>query len=308
MRNFQKLIHSPSSLFAFEAAARHMSFSLAARELNVSQPAVSLAVKKLENALGVRLFERRHRRIEFTRQGERFYADVSFGLMHIQRSAESIALQEKGSHVTLSCSTAFAHYWMVPRLARFKAAYPDIDIRVQTTDRDIDLDRENISLSIRRGDGPWAGYESRLLTPERIYPVCSPKYVAEHGSPGSIAELARHSLIHLEEPFRLRPGWVDWFAQNGFAFADQGGGLRLNDYALVIEAAMAGEGIAFGWHHIVAQLVSKGLLVKALDAQYRGVSGFHVIWASRVELSPQASQFRQWLLDEAGQDTIPPLA
>jgi len=183
MRKLYDRIHSPSALFAFETAARLLSFTKAAQELNVSQPAISLAIKKLESALGVKLFERRHRAISLTGVGERFYTDVSFGLMHILRSTEGIAIQRDGHHVTLSCSTAFAHYWMVPRLARFRKLHPDIDIRVQTTDRDIDLDRENVSLAVRRGTGDFEGYDAFLLARERIYSVCSPAYFRKLTTP-----------------------------------------------------------------------------------------------------------------------------
>ena len=134
MQKLIRRIQSPTALFAFEAAARHLSFTRAADELSVSQPAVSHAVKRLEQALGVALFHRRHRVISLTEAGERFYNDVSFGLMHIWQSADKIALQGSGRHVTLSASTAFANYWMVPRLAGFKSAYPHIDIPAAATE------------------------------------------------------------------------------------------------------------------------------------------------------------------------------
>ena len=301
-------IQSPAALFAFEAAARHLSFTRAAAELNVSQPAISASVKKIEMALGTPLFERRHRAIALTEAGERFYTDVSFGLIHILRSAEGIAIQKGGRHVTLSCSTGFAHYWMVPRLSRFKASYPDIDIRLQTTDRDIDLAEEGISLALRRGTGTWIGYESVLLSTERIYPVCSPAHLGDHahlgtqGQPKTAEDLATRKLIHLEEPFRLRPKWSDWFQAQGVDYQDDGGGLRLNDNALVIQAAIAGEGIALGWHHLVSKLIEQGLLLevvaKGVDWTYDRGQGFYVIWSKSKDLSPQAKQFLNWLKAE----------
>jgi len=294
-----KRIQSPSALFAFEAAARHLSFTRAAAELNVSQPAISLSVKKIETALGATLFERRHRAIRLTEIGERFYTDVSFGLMHILRSAEGIAFQLGGRHVTLSCSTGFAHYWMVPRLAGFKTQYPDIDIRLQTTDRDIDLAEESVSLAVRRGTGMWNGYNAYFLSEERIYPVCSPAFLEGIVPPRSPAELTSCKFIHLEEPFRLRPKWSDWFQAQGVDFHDDGGGLRLNDYALVIQAAIAGEGVAFGWHHLVSRLIDQGLLVKMMDGNYDRGMGFYVIWSKTRDLSPQASRLLDWLKKES---------
>ncbi len=298
MRRLYEFVHSPAALLAFEAAARRLSFTRAARELNVSQPAISQSVKKIEEALGISLFERRGRGIALTEAGERFHTDVSFGLMHILRSAEGIALRAGSDHVSLSCSTAFAHYWMVPRLSDFKSAYPGIEIRVQTTDRDHDLGDEGVSFAVRRGTGPFPGHESFLLARERIYPVASPRYIAAQGRPSGTWDLARHALIHLEEPFRLRPSWTDWLDAEGVSFADDGGGLRLNDYALVVQAAIAGEGIAFGWHHIVEGLVRQGLLVKLMDGAYDAGMGFHVVWRG-LRPGSRAEPFLSWLRSQA---------
>ena len=250
MKKLYRRIQSPAALFAFEAAARHLSFTAAAGELNVSQPAISLSVKKLEQALGTKLFERRHRTIRLTEAGERFYADVSFGLMHILNSAESVARRVPEEHVSILCSTAFAHYWMLPRLATFRRHNTDIDIRLQTTDKDIDIADEPLSFAVRLGSGDWPGYRSLRLGPEKIYPVCSPAYLEKAGKPGTASDLPDHELIHLDEPYRPRAVWRDWFGAQGIDYVDRGGGLRFNDYALVIQAAIAGEGIAYGWDHI----------------------------------------------------------
>ncbi len=295
MRKLYQRIQSPAALFAFEAAARHGSFTRAAVELNVSQPAVSLSVKKLEEALGTPLFERGHRTIALTGPGERFYADVSFGLMHILNSAEQVASRPAEAHVSLSCSTAFAHYWMLPRLATFRQDNPDIDIRLETTDKDIDIADEALSFAIRLGRGDWPGYESLRLGPEQIYPVCSPAYLAGREPPQDDAALMHRALIHLDEPYRPRPGWREWFAEQGLEFTDTGGGLRFNDYALVIQAAIAGEGIACGWHHIVEILVGQGLLVRLGDSVYDAGRGHYALWPSHVPLGPKAERVLSWL-------------
>ncbi|MEX3011019.1 LysR substrate-binding domain-containing protein [Hoeflea sp. TYP-13] len=299
MRKLHRRIQSPAALFAFEAAARHLSFTTAAEELNVSQPAVSLSVKKLEQALGTKLFERRHRTIKLTEAGERFYADVSFGLMHILNSAESVASRLPEEHVSFTCSTAFAHYWMLPRLATFRRNNPDIEIRLQTTDKDIDIAEEPLSFAVRLGSGDWPGYESLRLGPEMIYPVCSPAYLEKAGQPKSDTELLSHELIHLEEPFRPRAGWRDWFAAQGIDYVDTGGGLRFNDYALVIQAAIAGEGIAYGWDHIVEKVVKQGLLVRVGTGLYNIGRGHYVIWPENQPPGPKAERVLEWLKTQA---------
>ncbi len=299
MRKLLQKIQSPTALFAFEAAARHLSFTRAARELNVSQPAVSLSVKRLEEALGTSLFERRHRSIELTPAGEKFHADVSFGLMHILNSAESVSNRRTEEYVALSCSTAFAHYWMLPRLATFRRDNPDIDFRLQTTDKDLDIAEEGIAFAVRLGAGSWPGYHALRLGPERVYPVCSPAYLERVGTPTSDAQLMSLDLLHLEEPFRRRTGWREWFAAQGLEYDDSGHGLRLNDYALVIQAAIAGEGIAYGWHHIVERLVAQGLLKRLGKSVYDVGQGHYVIWPQRQEPGHRAQRVLAWLKTQA---------
>ncbi|MGE0716867.1 MAG: LysR substrate-binding domain-containing protein [Alphaproteobacteria bacterium] len=293
MQSLRRLIPSPGALLAFEAAARLGSFTAAGRELNVTQAAVSFAVKNLEAALGVALFVRHHKRIELTESGERFYHDVAIGLGHIRRSAEQIRRRDR--HVTLSISTGFATYWMMPRLAGFRAANPDIDLRCHTSDKDLDLAAERLDLGIYRGDGAWPEYDCTLLAPEEIYPVCSPDY-RRGARVQSLAALARLDLIHLEEAFRPRPTWSDWLAAEGMAWRDDGKGLRLNDYALVLQAALEGEGVALGWHHLVEDAVRRGRLVRPVaNRQVTGL-GSHVVWPRRRGLSPTAARVRDWLL------------
>ncbi len=299
MRRLYRKIQSPTALFAFEAAARHQSFTKAAAELNVSQPAISLSVKRIEQALGTQLFTRGHRSIALTAAGERFYQDVSFGLMHILQSAERVAAQPHESTVTISCSSAFAHYWMVPRLAVFKKTTHDIDIRLQTAEKDVEPGEDGVSLAIRRGDGEWPGFHSFLLAREEIFPVCSPAFLEDLTPPGSPEELVGMDLIHLEEPFRPRPTWSNWFAGQGLDYKDQGLGLRLNDYALVLQAAIAGEGVAMGWRHVVKNLIDQGLLTRVLDCSYREVPGFFIAWAQTPALNASEERVLEWLQGQA---------
>ena len=296
MRNLYNSIHSPAALLAFEAAARLGSFTLAANELNVTQPAISASVKKLEQALGVRLFSRQNRKISLTDPGERFYSDVSFGLMHILRSAQSISARTVSRHVTLTCSTAFAHYWFVPRINDFRKENPDIDLRLQTTDRDIAVETDGASMLVWRGLGELHAHESKLLQSELIYPVASPGFIENAGKAETIEHLAQSTLLHLDEPYRLRPTWTDWFAHNRFEYTETGAGLRFNDNALVMQACFAGEGIAMGWHHLVGRFVDRGSLVRLTEAAYDVGYGFYVSWPNSVPLSEDAATVIDWLL------------
>lgn len=297
MQSLRSLIASPSGLFAFEAAARLRSFTAAGRELNVTQAAISFAVKQLEEALGVALFLRHHKKIELTDVGERFFHDVALGLNVIRRSAEELNRQRRDGHVTLSVSTGFATYWMMPRLGAFRAAHPSIELRLLTSDKDVDLLAEGIDLGIRRGDGQWPDCGAALLAPEEIYPVCSPSYRPKQRglSPAALAGL---DLIHLEEPFRERPTWTDWLRAQGHDWHDAGAGLRLNDYALVLQAAVEGEGLALGWHHLISGPMLRGRLIRPSPVSLVTGLGIWVAWPKRTPLSPAAAAVRDWLIAE----------
>lgn len=291
-----------NSLVIFEAAGRLTSFTRAARELNMTQAAVSYGVKQLEAALGLELFRREHQRVRLTEDGRRYHQDVTLALEHIRRSTETLRQRQSGTHVTLSCSTAFASWWMLPRLARFRQDNPGIDLRLQTTDKDIDLDAEGVSLGIRRGDGRYPGYDAVKLVNESIIPICSPAYLERAGSVTTFDDLKRQRLIHLDEPFRPRPNWADYFRAAGERLGPDESGLHLNDYALVVGAALEGQGIALGWQHQTDHLVARGLLTHPLDMPWVTGLAFHIVWPHGAELAPEAEIVRDWL---AGNPSIP---
>ena len=296
MQELWKLVSSPRHLLVFEAAARTGSFTRAARELNVQQPAVSAAIKQLETSLGLTLFTRAHRSVTLTQSGERLYTDVAGAFDRILQSARLLTARNAQDHVTLSASTAFAHYWMVPRLAAFHTAHPGIDLRLQTSEREPDIGAEGISLAIRRGTGHWPGCESHLLAPEVICPIAAPRVMAAAVNLATVANLINETLIHLEEPIRERPTWADFFAHWNVPYTEPRTGLRLNDYALVLQAALAGEGFAFGWQHVTDGLISQGLLTARPEWGWTTGAGFYLVWSDSMALSPQAEKVRDWLI------------
>ena len=296
MQEIARLFHSPHHLLVFDAAARHLSFTKAARELNVSQPAVSLAIKQFETALGLPVFVRHHRAIELTDAGAALAEEVSQALTRIVRTARALRRRQDRGHVTLSVSTAFANYWMVPRLGRFHADHPDIELRLQTTDKDLDLYEEGLHLGVRRGTGGWADVDGERIAPEVLFPVASPKLTAYLRGIRTVGDLTHARLIHLEEPFRPRPTWRDWFAALGQSYTDRGEGLRLNDYALVIQAAMAGEGIALGWRHVLTGLIEQRLLMPVHGWEWRSDQGFYLVWPKEAPLPENARAVRDWII------------
>jgi len=305
MDKLRRLFPSAASLVVFETAGRHQNFTRAAAELGMTQAAVSYAIRNLEDHLGVSLFDRVHRAVELTEAGEKFHADVSVGLGRIRRSAEEIRAKSRETIVTLAASTAFASMWMLPRLTRLREDLPEIDLRIQTSVRDIDLEDEPIPLGIRGGDpAHWPHYHAELLAEEVVNAVATPAYVERHGFPESAADLLRHSLIHLEEPVRRACDWAEWFASAGEAFRPGGKRLAINDYVLVVQAVLAGEGIALGWEHLIARQIRSGALVPVGGHVLKTGHAFYVVWPRSRELGNQARRIRDWLLNEGQRDRL----
>lgn len=299
MQTLRHLLPSASSLIVFEAAGRLSSFTAAGRELGMTQAAVSYAVKGIEEQLGVALFQRRHRQVRLTEAGERFLADVTLGLSHIRKSAEEMRALGAGRHVTLSASTAFASFWMMPRLQKLRDELPGIDLRIQTADRDLDLAAEGIPLGVRGGtEAELPDYELMPIADEAIFAVAGPSYLARAGMPATPADLVSHRLIHLEEPFRPATDWQEWLQSAGVTRPPPRG-LVINDYALVIQAVMEGEGIALGWRHLTERLISRGLLVRVTDHVLATGASFHVAWPKTRELSDGVRKVRDWLVANA---------
>lgn len=297
MQNLRRLLPSPSNLIVFEAAGRHASFTAAGRELGMSQAAVSYAIRGLEDQLGVLLFRRMHRRVTLTDAGRRFLDDVTLGLSHIRKSAENLREQASGGHVTLSVSTAFASFWMLPRLHKFREDLPEIDLRIQTSDRDIDLAEEEVALGIRGGSpADWPRYDNAMLAPERIQPVANAAFGKTHGNRLSPKDLTEQQLIHLEEPHRTAADWPTWFKSAGVQTAVAGRGLAINDYVLVIQAVLEGQGVALGWQHLTDRLIESGLLVHVCRHFLDTGKGFYVVWPAGSDMSPQAAKVRDWLI------------
>ncbi|AKI01700.1 transcriptional regulator [Hoeflea sp. IMCC20628] len=299
MGNLRHLLPSAGNLIVFEAAGRQLSFTKAGYELGMTQAAVSYAIRSLETQLGAALFHRAHRAVSLTEAGRRFHADVTLGLSHIRKSAEDIRSRGRSNSVTLAASTAFASLWMLPRLHRLRDELPDVDLRIQTADRDLDIHNESIELGVRGGrPEDWPDYDSALIAPEVIEAVASAAYLEKHGVPESVAHLTQHRLIHLEEPIRSACDWRQWFLSAGVNGIMANRGLAINDYVLVIQAVMEGQGVALSWRHLTERLVKSGLLQKVTDHRLETGAAFHVIWPKARPLSPQAEMVLDWLTKE----------
>lgn len=291
---------SLNSLVVFEAAARNGSFTRAANELGISQPAVSHAVRQLETELGSVLFNRRNKGVFITHSGKYLMEQVAFGMNVINQAVREVRTMSVEHQVTLAVSTATATWWLLPRIARFKKLHPKIELRVITTDRDLDLERDRVDLAITLGSGNFENYQHWKFVDEEVFPVCSPGFLRLHGPIRDVKSLSKLPLMHLEERYKSRINWTVWLKTFGVALKSENPMFRFNDYSIVLQAAIEGQGIAQGWRHLVEPLISQGLLVKLLKESVLTEHPFYVIAPKNVELRSDVLNLKNWLIAEAG--------
>jgi DNA-binding transcriptional LysR family regulator len=298
MTSKRNILSSANLLLIFESAGRRLSFTRAAEELGVSQPAVSHAIKNLERQLGVRLFDRQHRGVTLSRAGKTFFHQVSTSLDDIYRAADALKHSYNRNDVTLSVSTAFATHWLMPRIARFKQDYPSINLRCLTTETDTEFSQEDIDLRIPLGGGDWPGYERWHFTEESVIAVCSESYLRQAGRIERPADLLDHSLLHLEASYTQRQDWEGWLKHYDLKVKTGGEQFSFNDYSVVLQAALEGQGIALGWLHIVEPLLTQGRLVQVLPEVRTTNNAFYILAPKNNPLSHAAECLRNWLITE----------
>ncbi len=238
------------------------SFTAAAEYVGVGQSSVSHAMKQLERALGFAVFDRTDRGVEPTAAGtvllgqiRPHFDGVDLAIRDSRRSALDAQL------VTVSVSTSFAAWWLLPRLAEFKTEHPDLELRCVTSDNDDRVGHDDADVWIPHGRARWDHLVSRHLTDERIIAVAAPRIAARLEQPENPVSLLDADLIHLEERYFSRFDWYRWFVAKNIAPPPLRGP-RLNDYSVVVQAALDGQGFILGWDHIVAPLVAAGRLVE----------------------------------------------
>ncbi|MEM7563718.1 MAG: LysR substrate-binding domain-containing protein [Pseudomonadota bacterium] len=214
----------------------------------------------------------------------------------MERAAEAVHNMGSSEYVTLNSSSAFSYYWMMPKLHGLRDLHPDIDLRLQNSVHEPDLDAENISVAVRLGDGKWPDCHVAKIADEVIFPVASPIVMRSAHNLRSIPNLLHERLIHLEEPVRMRPTWKEWFEHHGIHNVEISEGMRLNDYALVLQAAQTGEGFAFGWEHIVRNLIDRKLLAAREDWAWQSGRGIYLVWSRSRPLTQNAKKVRDWIL------------
>lgn len=286
-------------LRVFESAARQLSFTAAAAELGTSQPAISQQIKRLEQRLATRLFDRVYRGIVLTEAGEHLLQYVEKGLSTLDAGLQAVIAQPQHEVLQVATDFAFAAYWLMPRLKRFNQRYPEVDVSLITGERDLGALSAQIDVAIAFGDGRLKNGQSQLLFAEEVYPVCSPQLLKEHQPPHTSAVLAHMPLLHLRPESRV--SWFDWqglFSAFGITEAPSPGSLRFDNYTLLIQAAIAGQGVAIGWRYLIDELLEQGLLCRACDGEARSELGYYLVLPERKRRQRPTQQFVEWLLEE----------
>jgi DNA-binding transcriptional LysR family regulator len=281
------------ALPAFEAAARHLSFTAAAEELHLTHSAISHQMKGLEGELGVPLFRRLNRRVELTEAGNAFLRAVRAALDVLETSAAQISAPAAQGPLVVSCLPTFMMRWLIPRLYDFNARHPDIGVRLSASFAPVDFARDGIDAAIRFGAAPWPeDVEAQPFLDEQIGPVCSPALLKRKGLQRP-ADLRHHTLLHTES----RPdAWPQWFKVSGAKEIEAKAGLRFEHYYFLLEAAVAGLGVAVAPQPLVAEDIRLGRLVAPFDFKPSGRSYFILHPAERNRVA-KIKTFRSWIVD-----------
>jgi len=290
-----------NALQTFEVTARHLSFQQAAEELDVTPTAISHQIKVLEDYLGVSLFRRRPRPLSLTEAGQLLYPSVRDSLDKISAAIAQLQQTPESTTLTVSVTTVFAAKWLVPRLSQFQQAHPDIDLRLQTSNDVVDLQRQTVDLAIRYGRSNYLGLAVCKLMSDVFMPVCSPRLLKGKHSIKKPEDLVHHPLLHFEWIHfgSDAPNWKNWFEVAGLETLDPSYALTFNEESLAIQAAIAGQGVALCSSIHVADDVALGFLVQPLEVAIAGFN-YSAVYLKNHPKEALILKFVDWLVEMSG--------
>lgn len=299
-----------NALRAFEAAARHLSFTKAAQELSVTQAAISHQVKALEQYLGLRLFRRLNRALLLTEEGQAYMPAIRDAFDKIGQATAALKRRDSAGALTVTTIPSFAAKWLVPRLDRFRTAHPEIDVRLTTSMHLVDFSREDVDVGIRYGTGGYAGLDVHRIMEDAVFPVCSPVLLSGPQPLRTPADLACHTLLHDDYVI----GWAGWLTATGLdATARRGiddtAGPYFNQSDLMIQAAIAGHGVALGRASLVEDDLLAGRLVRPFDLSLTAPHAYFLVCLPGGLARPKLAAFHKWLTAEMqtiGGRRVPP--
>ncbi|MAC47178.1 MAG: LysR family transcriptional regulator [Oceanospirillum sp.] len=296
MKNFRQKLPPLDPLIAFEAAARHLSFTQAAQELHLTQAAVSQQIRQLEDFLGVPLFLRAHRSVSLTQQGRDFQHTIAALLLELANATRELRVTDRDNPLTIATDQSIASLWLMPKLTEFRIQYPDIKLRLIASDDLENCINPDVDIAITFGDGQWKGYNSRQLFVEKVYPVCSPDYIQRFGEIKDAEDLVHHHLIELEDHNSSCMNWRRWLNAKNVDLPVERLDISLNSYPLVIDAAKNGQGIALAWQHLTTdELIQNQQLINPIGQSVESDLGYFVLWHNDQRLSEDGQAFLDWI-------------
>jgi LysR family glycine cleavage system transcriptional activator len=289
-----------NALRAFESAGRHLSFTKAAAELNVTPAAISHQVKTLEELLEVPLFRRLTRALRLTHAGQAALPTLGLGFDKLAQGVEQMRAHCESGVLTISVSPSFGAMWLVPRLEHFRSRHPDIEIRIDRTDRLIDLARDDADVAVRYGPGGYNGVRVDYLFSQVNTPVCSPALLSGEHPLGQPDDLRHHTLLHVDWK-DAEASWRMWLLAAGLHDIDPTRGPRFTVENMAVQAALDGHGVALIGDILVADDLAAGRLVRPFDPSLSTplTFSFYLLSAKDSAEQSKVAAFRDWLLEEA---------
>jgi LysR family glycine cleavage system transcriptional activator len=288
----------PPGTSVLQASGRHLSFTNAAAELCVTTSAVSRQIRALEDELGRRLFERQPRGLALTKDGAAFLVQVGDALRRLDDASATLRGEGARRKLRLSVLASFAGNWLVPRLPAFERAHPDIDVAMEATTRYADFARDPVDLAIRFGTGPWEGLASEPLFPLEFYPVCRPESVRGRPPLRVPTDLARHTWL---EEVHIPTAWPLWLAAAGVDGLEPARRLTYDHAQLMLDAAMAGQGVALTSDVIAERALRERRLVRPFAITATAPWTYHLVMRPDDRAGPAIAAFRAWIVAEVAE-------
>ena len=283
-----------NALRAFEAAAKHLSFTKAADELFVTQAAISHQIKLLEDYLHMKLFLRKNRTLLLTEEGQAYYLDVKDIFAHIHDATEKLMSKGAKGAITIGMPASFASQWLVPRINLFTTLYPDIDVRIKAVDFDENYIDESIDVAVYYGRGRWANLHSTKLQTETLTPLCSPLLLQGDKALNSLDDLAKHTLLHDAS----RSVWKQWLSHFKLTHINVNQGPIFSHSMLVLQAAALGQGIALGNTLLAKPDLDSGRLIAPFAESYDAKDGFYLVSEAAFADQEKITIFREWIVQQ----------
>ena len=299
-----------NSLRAFAAAAERLSLAAAAEDLHVTPSAVSLQIRQLEDHLGVPVFIRTGRGLQLTHEGKAILPGILEGFDQLRMALSLIGAQGEENVLTISVAPSFASKWLSPRLDAFSQAYPDIDVRVLATDQLVDFAVDEVDLAIRYGAGIYPGVTAEHLMAERVFPVCSPDLLKNANVTHPLELLRAAPLLHDDSPDQDKtcPDWRMWLRAARVSGIDWRRGPRFNQSSLVLEAAVAGRGVALAKSTLAEADLAAGRIVRLAEIDQPVEFAHYLVYPPEHRPSRKFGAFRDWIMAEAKRAPEAPVA